>query len=665
MTVLSSTVDLNLLREYSDRKLIRTQIHPELPLYIHNYTELCQYSRAWDDVTKLCRGLVTDADGSIVARSFRKFFNFGEPSDDHVPCPEFEVQEKLDGSLMLVFYYAGEWRAASRGSFCSVQAMEGMRMLQDLYSTEQLNTEYTYVFEIIYPENRIVLDYGDTESLTFLACFTKDGQEIQDQEQVVRACGFGVVQTYPFDDYRSICDLNWTGAEGFVVRFSNGHRVKMKFEKYLKLHRTVTNLTVLRVWEIFCSASSSSALEGIPDEWMPWVTKQLDKLQEQYNDLEDSAREQFDVLQRQHGNKRDFALAIKENPLRDVLFKLWDGTDISAVLHSRIKPSGKTATAFCGTKKAARTPPTGKPATPPEVVLMVGISGSGKSTRARDIVRGSHRHAIVSRDALRAALYGYEDSNIRDYYRHPAMASREERITEVQISVVHTLLEAGTSVIIDDTNCSQSTVNGLLRRLTGYSVRFEVMDVDLHEAIARDEQRASSVSSDVILKQHAKLTELKKQLSLEPREAARFASVNQDMDLPPCYVFDVDGTLSINNGRGWYDWSSVCEDSISADVRDCAIALHEAGFKIVVCTGRDAVCAQATADWLRSYHVPFDELHMRKEGDGREDAVIKEELWRDIATRFCIRAMFDDRQSVVLHARSLGFKVYQVQANMC
>jgi len=82
---------------------------------------------------------------------------------------------------------------------------------------------------------------------------------------------------------------------------------------------------------------------------------------------------------------------------------------------------------------------------------------------------------------------------------------------------------------------------------------------------------------------------------------------------------------------------------------------------LIICTGRDQICEQETRDWLTKHQLDdIHELHMRKEKDHRKDFIIKEEMWRDISTRWNIIAMFDDRNQVVNHARKLGFKVLQV-----
>jgi len=85
---------LSKLNKYHNDGLLYKQTHPTLPLTIWNYTPEVQYGEKWDEVTLACRGLVTDNEGNIVARPFKKFFNIEE--NKHTPTQDFEVFEKMD-----------------------------------------------------------------------------------------------------------------------------------------------------------------------------------------------------------------------------------------------------------------------------------------------------------------------------------------------------------------------------------------------------------------------------------------------------------------------------------------------------------------------------------------------------------------------------------------
>jgi RNA ligase len=140
---------LEILQKYHEEGLLHKQTHPTLDLTIWNYSPKVQYEKLWDDITIQCRGLVTNSKGEIVARPFKKFFNYEEHTPEDIPNENYVVYEKMDGSLGILFNYENEWILATRGSFTSPQAIKGKELLEK-YPLGKLNKNNTYLFEIIY-----------------------------------------------------------------------------------------------------------------------------------------------------------------------------------------------------------------------------------------------------------------------------------------------------------------------------------------------------------------------------------------------------------------------------------------------------------------------------------------------------------------------------------
>ena len=132
------TLDINILNEYLEKGLVVKNDHPTLPLSIYNYSRTCQYENKWDDITKMCRGLILDKEGNVIAKAFNKFFNYEELTLNDIPEESFEVFEKLDGSLGILFWYQGKWIISSKGSFTSDQATFGKYLLDTKYNVEVL-----------------------------------------------------------------------------------------------------------------------------------------------------------------------------------------------------------------------------------------------------------------------------------------------------------------------------------------------------------------------------------------------------------------------------------------------------------------------------------------------------------------------------------------------
>ena len=166
-------IDWNILNEYIVNNLIIANKHPEYDIWILNYSPKVQYKGEWDEYTLSCRGLVIDKNGNILGRPFKKFKNVEEhnPCDIDMSIP-YEVFEKMDGSLIILFYYQAinKWIVASRGSFISEQALVAKEilneMVDDIYT--KLDKSYTYLFEVIYSENTIVVTYGNVRKLILL-----------------------------------------------------------------------------------------------------------------------------------------------------------------------------------------------------------------------------------------------------------------------------------------------------------------------------------------------------------------------------------------------------------------------------------------------------------------------------------------------------------------
>ena len=333
----ASTVRLATLYAYKAQGLLKCQRHPKLPLTIWNYSEHAQFSRKWDAVTRMCRGLVVDDDEIVRARSFDKFFNIQEQR--HAATDKYEVFEKLDGSLILLFYYDGDWQVASRGSFTSSQAGTARDIL-GMHNLDNLDASLTYCFEILYPENRIVVNYKGRRNLVFLAAFRPDGTEVLQTEQA-NAAGFPTARRYDgLDQFEQIKELDWPNSEGFVVRFSNGERVKVKFRTYCDLHKIVSNLSETTVWESFrTGASITTVVESVPDEWHSWLRGVWTDLAQQYATIVDSA--QAKAAQLKGYPRKEAALAIKDDPLKKFIFALLDDKDIHQLVCNEIKPVGR------------------------------------------------------------------------------------------------------------------------------------------------------------------------------------------------------------------------------------------------------------------------------------------------------------------------------------
>lgn len=322
---------INILNEYFEKKLLVKQKHHNLPLFIWNYTPKVQYENLWDEVTLKCRALITDDNGYIVAKSFNKFFNIEELSD--IPNESFDVYEKLDGSLIVLFFYKEQWIVASKGSFTSEHAIEAHQIISN-WDLSKLDKTKTYIGELITPWNRIVCDYGESRKVVLLAKFDINGNEYSIDEY---SNNFEIVKRYDgISDYKNLKNLIRNDQEGFVVKFKSGFRMKIKGKEYLRLHKIVTGVSSTLVWEnLKENKSFDEILDRVPDEFYNWVETTRKDLLYQYNSILDWVKNTYKEL----GSRKETAEYFLKQKYPSILFALLDKKDPSDMIWKLIKPT--------------------------------------------------------------------------------------------------------------------------------------------------------------------------------------------------------------------------------------------------------------------------------------------------------------------------------------
>jgi len=251
-------------------------------LALFNYSKDCQFNHLWDQFTMMARGLILDLeDESIVALSFPKFFNASEKEGASVvkfDAP-FDAYTKMDGSLGIVYNHKGSWYVATRGSFTSDQSRWAEKWLDDNVYTSFLDPNVTYLCEIIYPENRIVINYP-FKGLVMLGAYNRvTGVELDYDNDLVPLCeclGMRIAQRHSFGSFIDAQEFVKTlpgNEEGFVIRFrDSGERVKLKGSEYCALHKMISNITPLAIWELLCSGYSIDDYKrALPEEFLDEV----------------------------------------------------------------------------------------------------------------------------------------------------------------------------------------------------------------------------------------------------------------------------------------------------------------------------------------------------------------------------------------------------------
>ena len=240
-------------------------------LQLWNYTDRCVYEKMWTPITISARGLIVDpANQKIVATPFPKFFNLGE-RPDAVPSTPFEVFEKVDGSLIIIFFHNEKWQTTTRGAFGTEQAKWAEKKLESL-NLAALEIGTTYLAEAVYAENRIVVSY-DEPQLVLLSAYNNKGQELNgsDVDDVASRLRTRAAKRYQFESMSQILEAASSlprSEEGYVLRFESGHRLKVKGAEYRRIHALISRVTPLAIWEMILNRDDLNSIRrDIPEEY--------------------------------------------------------------------------------------------------------------------------------------------------------------------------------------------------------------------------------------------------------------------------------------------------------------------------------------------------------------------------------------------------------------
>ncbi len=289
----------------------RHKTYPNLVLLKYNQIE----SPFAEPLVREARGIILDeADNwRVICMRFIKFFNYGEGHAASIDWHTARVQEKVDGSLMTLYFYDNKWHVATSGSpDASGQVGEWGFTFADLFWRTfnamglplPENTDWNYSFELTSQWNRVVVPHK-TANLTQIGLFDR----VTGNEFVNHNSPYPIVRSYALssvdDILASFAGIDPLSQEGYVVVDANFNRVKIKHPGYVALHHLKDGFGPRRIVEIIRASEISEVLTYFP-EW----TEQFNDSQKRYNELVSALENLYSEI-KYIPIQKDFALALQ------------------------------------------------------------------------------------------------------------------------------------------------------------------------------------------------------------------------------------------------------------------------------------------------------------------------------------------------------------------
>jgi len=293
-----------------------------------------------------------------------------------------------------------------------------------------------------------------------------------------------------------------------------------------------------------------------------------------------------------------------------------------------------------------------------KITLLIGIPSSGKSTYAKKQVQLDNNTVCINRDSYRLML---AQSQMLD-------PKGEKLVTQLVENAISTAVNFKFNVIVDQTNVNIKYLDAMVDFCQKLGdVEFKIFDVPVELAIERDAKREAKVGDEVIKKMYTNYRNLYDSnfnFSYRRKKPRMITNIDwtPDNNLPNAVIFDIDGTLAhVNGKRGHFDWNNVDKDFVDERVRETLKIHKNAGYKIIIVTGRDGSCEELTKMWLTENKIHFDYFYIRPTGNFDKDTIIKKRIFDEyINGKFNVLCVYDDRNQVVTMWREIGLKCYQV-----
>jgi RNA ligase len=284
-----------------------------------------------------CRGLIFDKQGRLMSRSFHKFFNVNELEETALLKIPFDVKhvflDKIDGSFVRPIKIDKYVRWATKMGITNVSMLAEQIVTPHIieFAKYCIANHLTPIFEFISPRNRIVIDYKKEDMILLAVRMNETGEYLNFEALELYADHYGL-NLVNMSEYIDVNDISsMTGIEGFVVRFDNGHMVKIKTEEYVMIHKAKDSIGLEKnVVSSIINEKIDDLVSILPEEDAKKLKQFNHEFWEGVKKTENEIIELFDDLYVKKANKdrKAFAQLTQKfiQPLhRAVLFSMIDG----------------------------------------------------------------------------------------------------------------------------------------------------------------------------------------------------------------------------------------------------------------------------------------------------------------------------------------------------
>ena len=327
---------LNILQGENYALNVRRHLkYPNLVLFKYNQIE----SDMSQEICCEARGLILDESNNweVVSYPYKKFWSYGDVNVANINWETAKVYEKLDGSLMTLYFYRNEWHVATSGSpdasgtvGDNIHFNKEFKSFADLFwhtfkvmgyeLPHTFDRDICFMFELCTPENRVVVPHHDRRLILHGA---RNIRTFKEYNPEIFANIFRVVKTFPLKTLEDIVvaanNLNSMESEGYVICDQNFNRVKVKSLKYVAIAHIKDNFSQRRIWELVRTGETGEFLTYFPE-----YKVDFEKSQHLYDRLLEEIGDRYVVAKMNAENKKAFALQIHHLSYSSILFALYD-----------------------------------------------------------------------------------------------------------------------------------------------------------------------------------------------------------------------------------------------------------------------------------------------------------------------------------------------------